>query len=255
VRVRITQAGRRALGAGEMSLDERVKAVLEFLKIAAWPLLIFWLVLYFRDEVKRAITRITELGLTGAKFAPPTEQVATPPPKGVSSAAPSTQSSSGGSAPASAQLGSVQQFIDRMKRFIPADQLDLSVQAVRNDLKTLSADPAAQVEALTYSVASLNIQVAYERSYRIIFGSQLRLMQLMNVDIGVPPDVAKGVYDTAKTAYPEFYRSYTFEQWIWFLQGTGLITIAPNGNYVLSAYGRGLLKYILDQHLATSKPF
>jgi hypothetical protein len=80
-------------------------------------------------------------------------------------------------------------------------------------------------------------------------------MALMNVDMGVPPNVAKGVYDTAKTAYPEVYRSYTFEQWIGYLQGTGLINIAPNGNYVLTRYGRGLLKYILDWHLATNKPF
>jgi len=239
-----------------MSLDEKVEAFLEFLKIAAWPALIAWLVWYLRDEVKRAATRITELGLTGAKFAPPTEQVATLPPKGVSAAAPSAQSPSEGIAPASPQPGSVQQFIDRIKRFISVDQLDPSVQAVRNDLTTIiGTDPKAQVEALTYNVASLNIQLAYERSYRAIFGSQLQLMQLMNVDIGVPPNVAKGIYDRAKTTYPEVYRSYTFEQWIGFLQGTGLISIAPNGNYVLTAYGRGLLKYILDMHLATNKPF
>src|SRR5262245_45071922 len=48
-------------GAGEMSLDEIVKALLELLKIAAWPALIAWLVWYLRDEVKRAATRITEL--------------------------------------------------------------------------------------------------------------------------------------------------------------------------------------------------
>src|SRR5262245_39985038 len=134
-----------------MSFDEIVKAFLEFLKIAVWPALIFWLVWYLRDEVKRAATRITELGLTGAKFAPPTEQVATRRPRGVASAAPSAHPASGGIAPASAQPGSGQQFIERMKRFISAHQRDPSVQAVRNVLKTtIGADPTAQVEALTY---------------------------------------------------------------------------------------------------------
>src|SRR5262245_22436193 len=235
-----------------MSVDERIKVFLEFLKIVVWPALIAWLAWYFRDEVKRATTRITELGLTGAKFAPPVEQVATPPPKGVSAAAPTAQPQSGDIAPAT---GSVQQFIDGMKRSISADQLDPSAQAVRKDLEILSGDQTAQLEALTYAVASLNIQLAHERNYRVIFGSQLQLMALMNVDVGVPPNVAKGVYDTAKAAYPEVYRSYIFDQWIGFLQDTGLITVAPNGNYVLSAYGRGLLKFILDQHLATNKPF
>jgi hypothetical protein len=106
-----------------MSLDEIVKSILEFLKIAAWPLLIVWLAWYFRDEVKRATTRITELGLTGAKFAPPTEQIATPPPEGVSAAAPSAQPPSEGIASASPKPGSVQQFIDRIKTVISADQL------------------------------------------------------------------------------------------------------------------------------------
>jgi len=228
-----------------MSLDEIVKAFLEFLKIAAWPALIAWLVWYLRDEVKRAATRITELGLTGAKFAPPTEQVATPPPKGVSGAAPSAEPPS----------GSVKQFVDGIKTVISAEQLDPSVQAVRKDVTTLSADQRAQIEVLTYSAASLNIQLAHERNYRAIFGSQLQLLALMNVDVGVPPNIAKGVYDRAKTDYPQVYRSYTFEQWIGFLQSTGLISVAPNGNYVLTAYGRGLLKYILDWHLATNKPF
>jgi len=238
-----------------MSIDEKVKALLEFLKIVAWPALIAWLFCYFRDEVRRVIARITKLGLTGAEFAPPPEQVSTPPPKGVSAAAPSAQPPSRDIAYASPQPGSVQQFIDRIKTGISADQLDPSVQAVRNDLTTFGANQAAQVEALTYSVASLNIQLAHERNYRAIFGSQLQLLALMNADIGVPANVARNVYDTAKTTYPEVYRSYTFEQWIGFLQSTGLITIAPNGNYVLTAYGRGLLKYILDQHLATNKPF
>src|SRR5262249_50060135 len=151
--------------------------------------------------------------------------------------------------------GSVKQFVDGIKAVISADQLDPSVQAVRKDVTTLSADQTAQMEALTYSTASLNIQLAHERNYRAIFGSQLQLLALMNVDVGVPPNIAKGVYDRAKTDYPKDYHSYTFEQWIGFLQSTGLISVAPNGNYVLTAYGRGLLKYILDFHLATNKPF
>jgi hypothetical protein len=63
--------------------------------------------------------------------------------------------------------------------------------------------------------------------------------------------VSRGRRKTGRGAY----RSYTFEQWIGFLQGTGLITIAPNGNYVLTTYGRGLLQYVLNEHLPTNKPF
>jgi hypothetical protein len=79
-------------------------------------------------------------------------------------------------------------------------------------------------------------------------------MAQMNTDAGVTPDVARSIYETAKATYSDVYRSFTFEQWIGFLLG-GLITTAPNGNYVLTTYGRGFLKYILDRHLSVIKAF
>jgi hypothetical protein len=66
-----------------VSPDDIIKAFIEILKIVAWPALLLWLVWYLRDEVKRVATRITELGLTGAKFAPPPpEQVSSRPQEG-----------------------------------------------------------------------------------------------------------------------------------------------------------------------------
>jgi hypothetical protein len=53
-----------------MTTDERIKAFVEILKIVAWPVVVVWLFWCFRDAVNRAFTRITEIGLTGAKFAP-----------------------------------------------------------------------------------------------------------------------------------------------------------------------------------------
>jgi hypothetical protein len=76
----------------------------------------------------------------------------------------------------------------------------------------------------------------------------------MNVDHGVPQDVARQTYEAAKSTYPEVYRHFPFEHWIGFLQNGGLITVAPSGNYVLTPYGRGFLKYILDRRLSVTKP-
>ena len=55
--------------------------------------------------------------------------------------------------------------------------------------------------------------------------------------------------------FPDAYRSYTFEQWITFLVGSGLATVGQD-NYVLTPYGRGLLRYIVDRQLQpNNKPF
>ena len=75
-----------------MSLDEKVKALIEVLKIVAWPAIVAWIVWYLRDEVKRAAARVTKIGLTGAEFAPPPDQISSPPPSGGISAAASDHS-------------------------------------------------------------------------------------------------------------------------------------------------------------------
>jgi hypothetical protein len=246
-----------------MTTDERIKAVVDILKIVAWPGVVVWLVWYLRDEVKRAFARVTEVGLTGAKFAPPSEQTPALPTGGVNLTPRDHQSGSpviGAPVVQSANhAGSgspgLQQYISVTTAFISQDQLDPSIQATRSELPTkIGPDQKDQIEALLYLSASLNVQLAHERNYNAIFGSQLQLLAQMNVDVGVQPIIAQAVYDAAKSANPEVYRSFTFEQWIGFLLG-GVITIAPNGNYVLTHYGRGFLKYILDRHLSVNKPY
>jgi hypothetical protein len=259
-KVRVTRHGTSA-----MTPDERIKAFIEILRIVVWPAAVIWLVWYLRDEVKRASTRIIEIGLTGAKFAPPPEQTPTLPTGGVSTiprdlqsgspaiaAAPDVQS---GNLSGSGSSG-LQQFVSDVSAFISKGQLDPGVQTTRSELATkIGPNPKDQFEALLYLSAALNVQLSHEKNYNVIFGSQLQLLAQMNVDVGVQPSVAKAIYDAAKAAHPEVYRAYTFEQWIAFLQGGGLIIIAPSGNYVLTHYGRGFLKYILDRRLSVNRPF
>ena len=237
------------MGVGPLSIDESVKAAIEVLKILAWPAAVAWIIWYLRAEVKDAAKRITALELTGAKFAaPPTQQTLATSPTEVLAAAASTAPQPG---PTSS---SAQQVIERIKAIVTPDQLDPAVQKIRRELLS-SIDPQAQTDVLTHGLASLNIQLQHERNYRAIFGSQLTLLGAMNTDAGVPPSTARQIYDVTKSKYPEVYQTYSFDQWIGFLLNGGLVAVAPNGNYVLTSYGRGLLQYILQQHLATSKEF
>jgi hypothetical protein len=233
-----------------LSLAEWVGALTEILKILAWPAIVVWLVWYLRDEVKRAAARIIELGPTGAKFALPLPpaQVASPPER---LQVPGPQL-------ATPQEGStrVQQYIASVRAFISDEQLDLEVPVIRADLyQKIGSDPADQVEALIYTVASLNIQIAHEKNYNMIFGSQLRLLWQMISAVGVAPEIARQVFEEAKAAYPDVYRHYTFEQWMGFLQACGLCATAQDGRYVLTPFGRGFLRYIMDRRLPPTKPF
>jgi len=182
--------------------------------------------------------------------ASPAQVPGTPPNVSIVAAAAAASSSTSG--PSSGK----QEFIESIKMTISRNQLDPALVSTRKDLLAkVGDDLTAQNEVLTYAVASLNIQLGHERNYNLIFGSQLRLMAQMNVDMGVPPSVAIKIYNETKAAFPDAYQTYTFDHWIGFLRNSGLIAIASNGNYVLTAYGRGLMEYILDRHLSVNRPF
>jgi hypothetical protein len=240
-----------------MSLDEIVKACIEVLKIVAWPTVVVWLVCFFlRDEVRRAAARITEIGPAGAKFAAPPAQVPPSPPEAAPAALPSPGGSPNGHASAPGTPASVQEYISSIRAVIPVEQLESVVNSVRADLLTKAGQaPQAQIEALTYTVASLNIQLTNERIYRLIYGSQIEALALMNAEGGAPPNILRDIYERAKGMYPDVYRSYAFEQWLGFLQHAAVCMVAPNGHYILTPHGRGFLRYRIDMRLPVFKMF
>ena len=78
---------------------------------------------------------------------------------------------------------------------------------------------------------------------------------------GASVELAQKIYDEAKSAFPEIYRNITFEQWITqpVMQPSerlpsGLCTVG-DAKYVLTPYGRGFLKYIVDRQLTPNKLF
>jgi hypothetical protein len=88
----------------------------------------------------------------------------------------------------------LQQLISNITAFISKDQLDPSLQTTRSDLETkIGHELKDQVEALLYNSASLNVQLAHEKNYNVIFGSQLQLLAQANIDFGMLPTTAKAI--------------------------------------------------------------
>lgn len=198
-----------------------------------WPLLIAGVVYYFRDDIKAALRRLKELGLTGVKLDIPTTQqqpIATAP------AAPTAKD-----------------LVSGIKQFISPEQIDPAVNKIKAELQAQTSNTAEQLEIMIHGVASLNIQLAHERTYRIIFGSQTSALVSMNNPGGASEETLKQIYTGATTQYPEFYKDFSFEKWIGFLINSGLAV--RNGSlYETTAYGRGFLKYAVDMHLSFPKP-
>jgi hypothetical protein len=230
--------------------DPQLVALVDLIKSLLWPSVAVWALWYWRDELKAAAKRVTEIGLTGAKFAPPEQHATTP-----SSA---TAAATGGDVEktlGAAGKPDLQIYIGKLKSNVSEDQLEPAAQKMRGDLTSIvGPNLSDQVEALLYTAASLNIQLSHERNYNAIFGSQLSLLAQANAAGGVVPEMVKALYDEAKAKFPELYAKYSIDQWIGFLTRSGLLTQEASGAYSLTNYGRGFLKYIVDRHLTINKP-
>jgi hypothetical protein len=150
----------------------------------------------------------------------------------------------------------VQTFIGQVKSEISDDQLQPVIQRIRRDLSSIAGDNQRdQIEALLYNSASLNVQLTHERIYNAIFGSQLTLLAQANGAEGLVPAMARQLYEqNAKPTNRSFYAIYSFDQWVGFLINSGLLQLDSAGNYVLTNYGRGFLKYVVDKKLTVFKP-
>jgi len=88
--------------------------------------------------------------------------------------------------------------------------------------RRLSGDEAFRVVkrylAVTY------IALSFEVTYRLIWGSQLNLLDYLNSQIdGQPTEALRPFYVLASSQYPEWYGGYSFEQWLGFLRDQLLI--------------------------------
>jgi hypothetical protein len=94
--------------------------------------------------------------------------------------------------------------------------------------------------------ANLQIRSAYSEAYNLIFGSQILLLQALNMQREpVESLFLITFYESAKNQYPEFYSSYTFESYINFLKAVGFIN-TENGKYFITVLGRGFLTYLVE---------
>lgn len=198
-----------------------------------WPLLILGVGFYFRNEIRAAFLRVTEVGPSGVKLAgaPATQEVTASP----TTAAPN-------------------ELIRGIREFISPELLDPAVQQIKSELARVGGTAGEQIETLAHALASVNIQIAYERNYRVIFGSQIEALIAMNGPAGALEQLLSALYANAAARYPGFYKTFSYEQWKHFFVATGL-TVQTDAGLEISAFGRGFMKYMIDKSLPVQKPW
>lgn len=119
--------------------------------------------------------------------------------------------------------------------------------AIRNDLAARQFADAAEREAYVIRLAAeAQRAMLFEYFYSLIYGSQLAVVQLLNSG---PQDVAalEPFYQRGKEVAPHVYETYSFHQWLAWMEITAQL-IRRNGDAVeVSMLGREFLKYIVGR--------
>jgi hypothetical protein len=132
-------------------------------------------------------------------------------------------------------------------------------QEIRTALGNSNLPIEVQREWLIRGLAVTRLERAHEVVYRLIFGSQLDMLVAANSLS--PPDLAgaKQIYERTKAAFPDFYEKFSFELWLHFPIGVGLLTPpSPGGspaNFRITPRGRDFLHYLVANSLTSPKPY
>jgi len=122
------------------------------------------------------------------------------------------------------------------------------VDIVRQQLAGVPEDDAR--EKLMGWVAHWSILSQFYRVHGIIFASQVTLLRVCNTEQGnrVSRARAYSIYDVAVRADPEFYKDYSVDQWLGFLELSLLVQLSED-QVGLTVRGASFLQFLVREQL------
>ena len=153
--------------------------------------------------------------------------------------------------------GIATQEVENIAKPSPADELlqsfdnQLLVEQeslIRDYLEEHKIDTAAEKErVLTRYLAASYIVLRFESIYQLIWGSQLRALELLNESApqGVLLAALEPWYELGKAVDPAWYQNYAFQQWYGFLENPPLV-VNKAGTIHITLLGREFLKYLVQ---------
>jgi hypothetical protein len=203
------------------------------LEIFAWPIAVIVLgafaLILLRKPIERLLDRTTRVGKEGLIASNKSQDVS-------KDSKPST----------------VEDFLK--KTFDNALLVEVE-EKLKQQLDELDAKhPTEKEKLLLRLLASLVIIQSFDRTYFLIYGSQIATLQHLNDLRGQKVMVSDLVvfYDIAKNSDPQFYAQYSFERWFEFLISSFLIR--KDGDIAfITLRGKEFLKYLIEQGYTTLK--
>lgn len=142
---------------------------------------------------------------------------------------------------------------------LPQDSLGLineAEQKIYTSLEQLNVQSETEkVKVLAKHHANLQIRSVYSEINHLIFGSQIALLQALNIQPDpVETEFLISYYESAKQQYEDFYGSYSFESYVNFLKSAGMVN-TKEGKYFLTLLGRGFLSFLTESGINAKRPY
>ena len=122
---------------------------------------------------------------------------------------------------------------------------------IKAELKKRNLLGVEVVPVLIRYLAGLSIAYNFSEIYRIIFGSQLNLLDYLNTRSSQPIEALKAFYNSVASVYP-LYKEYSFEQWLGYLKSQLLIR-DDSGSISITVKGREFLGFLTQLGLTRNK--
>jgi len=111
---------------------------------------------------------------------------------------------------------------------------------------TLQSDKEKFEALLKYSTA-IYIISSFQRTYDLILGSQIYLLQNLNSNGGISDQgIIEYHYNNAKTRFPEAYEKFPIEDWAAFLYNSNLMVKLKSNDVEITTIGIDFLKFLTD---------
>lgn len=123
--------------------------------------------------------------------------------------------------------------------------VDEKVQLIKNDLAIRNLKISTDTETvLIRNLAFAQVEGWFERTYRLIFGSQIKLLRSLNAtDSENTMESLAGYYGAIKNKHPEFYKDYNLREYLGFLSESGLIK-KTDETYEITTLGSDFLSLL-----------
>jgi hypothetical protein len=159
--------------------------------------------------------------------------------------------------PATAVTNTNPTRINTLKNFGVSPLIVERETAIREELTGI--EESERLSILVRHLAVAQLQWNAEEAYRLIYGSQLSLLQHLNLYGETSEQTLLDLfYASAKEQYPKPYENISTQNYLQYLITAGLIVRTTTGeatSFRITLRGKGLLEWIVARGILAKKPF